>query len=82
MSGDWVVIYSAPNLSVAEMVKAYLESGGIRAALRSIGLSPFIGVDTVQVLVAPGQEEEARQAVETFLVDAGNGEDGGSGGAR
>ncbi len=64
---DVVVVYTAPNLLVAEMIKDFLQAEGIWAALRSRGLSPFIGVDQVEVLVPPEKEEEARLVVAAYL---------------
>lgn len=67
MTDDWVVVHAAANLPVAEMIREFLETEGIRAILRAPGLSPYIGVDVIEILVASRQEEEARLAISAFL---------------
>ncbi|MEW6032922.1 MAG: DUF2007 domain-containing protein [Bacillota bacterium] len=71
-AGDWVVVHTAPNLPLAEMIRDFLAAEGVAAEVRPRGLSPYIGVDSVDIVVRADQEEAAREAVSAFLAGAPN----------
>jgi len=74
--GELVKVFTAPNLAVAEMIRQVLESEGVPAFTRPPRLSPYIGVDDVDILVAEEQAGKARSIIAGRL-EAGEGLEGG-----
>ena len=74
MNGDWVLVHTAPNLPIAEMIRDFLVAEGIRATIRPRGLSPYIAVDSVEVLAPYTQRAEALVAIQAFLSEPTPGE--------
>jgi sensor domain CHASE-containing protein len=75
-----VVVYSG-SYSLAGLIKGLLEAQGIRAFLQNefLGsLAPWYlaagGVDAVQVVVAEGDAENAREIVEAFTSGDADGD--------
>ncbi len=66
-SGSWVVVYLAPNLALAEMVKQMLTNEGILVMLRSIG-PPHLGPSgPVEVMVPRVEAKDAVQVLDEAL---------------
>jgi hypothetical protein len=76
MNSDWVVVHTAPNLPIAEMIRDFLAAEGIGATIRPRGLSPYIAVDSVEVLAPYAQREEALSAIIAFLEELPGGDEG------
>lgn len=73
---DLVVVYNAPSLELAEMLRELLENEHIPAMVRSVGLPPYIAASSADILVPAEREEEARRAVAAFLTGAPEGPSG------
>lgn len=57
----WTVVYIAPNRPVAEMLKEALQSEGIMAALRPLGVPHQGDAASVEILVPESEVEEATE---------------------
>ena len=59
----WTVVYIAPNRSVADMMKEYLEKQGYLVSLRPVGI-PHLGASAnVEILVPESEAEDAQEAL-------------------
>lgn len=57
----WTVIYIAPNLPVADMLKELLESEGILVMQRTVGVPHMGASSSVELLVPESEAEEAHE---------------------
>ena len=63
----WTVVYIAPNMSVAEMLKEILTKEGILVMTRTLGV-PHLGASaSVEILVPEGEAEEAHDILAGVL---------------
>jgi hypothetical protein len=63
----WTVVYIAPNMSIAEMLKEILSKEGVLVMLRTLGV-PHLGASgSVEVLVPEGEVEEAHDILFSVL---------------
>jgi hypothetical protein len=59
----WTVVYIAPNMTVAEMLKELLASEGLLVMLRSVGIPHFGPSGAVEIMVPEGEAEEAHEVL-------------------
>ena len=63
----WTVVYIAPNMAVAEMLKEMLAKEGLLVMLRSVGIPHFGASGSVEILVPEAEAEEAHELLFTAL---------------
>ncbi|MEN6413230.1 MAG: DUF2007 domain-containing protein [Veillonellales bacterium] len=56
----WTVIYIAQNRTQAEMLKNLLDSEGILAQIRPIGVMSMLGDGSYEILVLESEADEAQ----------------------
>lgn len=63
----WTVVYIAPNLPAAEMIKELLEKEGVLIMLRPVG-APHLGASgNYEILVPELEVEEAHEIISGFF---------------
>ena len=69
---DLVQIYTAPNKSIADLIKGFLESNGIKTLIQpahndgGIPYSPAIAFGSWKIYVFKEKEEEAKKLIEDY----------------
>ena len=63
----WTVVYIAPNMAVAEMLKEMLTQEGLLVMLRSAGIPHFGPSGPVEIMVPEAVAEEAHELLCTAL---------------
>lgn len=63
----WTVVYIAPNMAVAEMLKEMLTEEGLLVMLRSVGIPHFGASGSVEILVPETEAQEAHDLLFSAL---------------
>lgn len=64
----WTVIYIAPNLGRAELLKEILVSEGLMVRLRSAGIPQSGNEGAVEILVPESETEEAHEILSSVVI--------------
>jgi hypothetical protein len=61
---DWICVYESSSVAEAEIIRGKLEDNGIQAVVMNKRDSVYTTFGEAEVMVSPGQAEQARQIIE------------------